>query len=132
MQGLFVHRMIFAWFFSFSRLLCVLTLRSTIPVSDPCVQRSFDFPIGDPDSFRFNHLIDMLVQLLLGAVYRQLPSLPHEAVVFPSGGFHDPGLLFLLQMTPLLVCLKQLTVNAYVILHNFCSKSSISLKKRSM
>lgn len=41
-------------------------------------------------------------------------------------------LLLFLQMAPLLIRLKQLTIDAHVILHNFCSKSSMSLKKRSM
>ena len=103
-----------------------------VPMGDPRVQHPLDFAVGDPDAFCLNHLVNTLDQLLFGAVYRQLSALTHKTVVLLPRSFHDPGLLLFLQMAPLLIRLKQLTIDAHVILHNFCSKSSMSLKKRSM
>lgn len=101
-------------------------------MGDPRVQHPLDFAVGDPDAFCLNHLVDMLDQLLFRAVHRQLSALTRKTVVLLLRGFHDPGLLFFLQVAPLFIRLKQLTIDAHVILHNFCSKSSMSLKKRSM
>ena len=101
-------------------------------MGDPRVQHPLDFAVGDPNAFCLNHLVDMLDQLLFRAVHRQLSALTRKTVVLLLRGFHDPGLLFFLQVAPLFIRLKQLTIDAHVILHNFCSKSSMSLKKRSM
>ena len=102
-----------------------------VPMGDPRVQHPVDFAVGD-SAFCLNHLVDMLDQLLFRAVHRQLSALTRKTVVLLLRGFHDLGLLFFLQVAPLFIRLKQLTIDAHVILHNFCSKSSMSLKKRSM
>ena len=103
-----------------------------VPMVDPRVQHPLDFAVGDPDAFCLNHLVDMLDQLLFRTVHRQLTALTRKTVVLLLRGFHDSGLLFFLQVAPLFIHLKQLTIDVHVILHNFCSKSSMSLKKRSI
>ena len=79
------------------------------------VQHALDLSIGYPDALCLDLRIDALVQLLFGAMHRQFAALTNETLILPLRRFHDPCLLFLLQVAPFLVGLQKLAVYANMV-----------------